>query len=266
MTFMDVRRPAVAGMFYPARPEELRRLITDWLHEAKKEGPVPKALIAPHAGYIYSGPIAASAYATLAPARSRIRRVVVAGPSHRVAFRGLALSGAQSFATPLGLVPVDSEAAAQLRDLPQVHVLDQAHALEHSLEVQLPFLQMILESFALIPLAVGDCEPEDVAEVYERLWGGPETLVVVSSDLSHYHPYKAARRLDEAAARAIEQLRPEDLDTEQACGRLPIAGLLLAAKRHGLKARTVDLRSSGDTAGPRDEVVGYGAFLFTEPA
>ena len=264
MSHPEIRRPAVAGMFYPADPDELRRMITEWLKDVKTDGPVPKAIIAPHAGYVYSGPIAASAYAHLLPARARIHRVILAGPSHRVAFRGLALSGARAFATPLGNVPVDAEAATELRILPQARVFDQAHALEHSLEVQIPFLQMVLDSFTLVPLAVGDAEPEEVAEVYETLWGGLETLIVVSSDLSHYHSYKDARRMDEAASKAIEQLHPEDLDPEQACGRLPIAGLLLAAQRHGLKGRTIDLRSSGDTAGPRDEVVGYGAYLFTE--
>lgn len=262
----EIRRPAVAGMFYPADPGELRSMIAGWLDEVKTRGPVPKALIAPHAGYIYSGPIAASAYAHLLPARRTIRRVILAGPSHRVAFRGLALSGARAFATPLGDVPVDPQAAAELRSLRQVRVIDPAHAREHSLEVQLPFLQMVLDDFQLVPLAVGDAEPAEIAEVYEALWGGPETLLVVSSDLSHYHAYKEARRMDEAASKAIEKLHPEDLDPEQACGRLPIAGLLLAAQRHGLKGRTIDLRSSGDTAGPRDEVVGYGAYLFTEPA
>jgi AmmeMemoRadiSam system protein B len=265
MSHPEIRRPAVAGMFYPADAGELRGMITHWLEDVKTRGPVPKAVIVPHAGYIYSGPIAASAYAHLLPARARIRRVVLAGPSHRVAFRGLALSGARAFASPLGDVPVDPHAAVELRALPQVRVMDPAHALEHSLEVQIPFLQVVLDSFSLIPLAVGDAEPEQIAEVYEALWGGPETLIVVSSDLSHYHSYKEARRMDEAASKAIEQLRPEELDPEQACGRLPIAGLLRAAQRHGLKARTIDLRSSGDTAGPRDEVVGYGAYLFTEP-
>ncbi|HRZ11719.1 MAG TPA: AmmeMemoRadiSam system protein B [Kiritimatiellia bacterium] len=265
MSAAGIRRPAVAGMFYPSAPAELRAMISGWLKAGESRGPVPKAIIAPHAGYIYSGPIAATAYARIQPARGRIRRVVLAGPSHRVAFRGLALSGARAFATPLGDVPVDPAAAAQLRALRQVRVIDPAHALEHSLEVQLPFLQMVLDDFQLVPIAVGDAEPEEVAEALDALWGGPETLIVVSSDLSHYHPYKEARRMDEAASRAIEQLHPEELDPEQACGRLPIAGLLLAAQRHGLKGQTIDLRSSGDTAGPRDEVVGYGAYVFTEP-
>lgn len=263
MNTTGIRRPAVAGMFYPSAAGELRAMISGWLQAVETAGPVPKALIAPHAGYIYSGPIAASAYARIQPARGRIRRVVLLGPSHRVAFRGLALSGARAFATPLGDVPVDAEAATPLAALRFVRVIDQAHAMEHSLEVQLPFLQMVLDDFKLVPLAVGDAEPEEVAEVLDALWGGPETLIVVSSDLSHYHPYKEARRLDEAASKAIEQLHPEELDPEQACGRLPIAGLLLAAQRHGLTVQTIDLRSSGDTAGPRDEVVGYGAYVFT---
>lgn len=265
MSTPAVRAPAVAGMFYPADPDELRQQITTWLRAVRISGPVPKAVIAPHAGYIYSGPIAASVYAHLQPARGTIRRVVLAGPSHRVPFRGIAVSGAERFLTPLGEIPVDRSAVSQITPMPQARILDQAHALEHSLEVQLPFLQVVLDQFTLVPLAVGDAEPADLAEIFETLWGGPETLIVVSSDLSHYHPYKTARRMDEATSRAIEELKPEDIDYEQACGRLPIAGLLLAARRHGLRARTVDLRNSGDTAGPRDEVVGYGGYVFTEP-
>lgn len=257
-----IRRPAVAGMFYPAEPEELRAMISGFVKEAKGAGPVPKAIIAPHAGYIYSGPIAASAYARLAPARGKIRRVVLLGPSHRVPFRGLASTSASSFVTPLGSIPIDREALAQIAELPQVQMLDAAHALEHSLEVQLPFLQEVLGEFKLVPLAVGEATAEQVSEVLEKLWGGPETLIVISSDLSHYNEYKVARKMDEATSRAIESLRPEDISYDQACGRIPVSGLLLAARKHGLKAKTVDLRSSGDTAGPRDEVVGYGAYLF----
>ncbi len=258
-----VRKPAVAGMFYPDDPEELREAVATYLHEARstEPGAVPKAIIAPHAGYVYSGPIAGSAYARIAPARDTIRRVVLLGPSHRVPLRGVAASGAESFLTPLGPVPLDREAVESIRDLPQVAVIDQAHAMEHSLEVQIPFLQEVLGDFRLVPLCVGDASAEEVAEVLDRLWGGPETLIVVSSDLSHYHDYKTARRMDEAAAKAIESLQPEGIDYEQACGRIPIAGLLVAAKKHGLKVETVDLRSSGDTAGPRDEVVGYGAWV-----
>lgn len=255
------RHPAVAGMFYPDDPAELRKVIGRFLAAVNSTGPVPKALIAPHAGYIYSGPVAASVYARLAPLRGTVSRVVLLGPAHRVGFRGLALSGADYFLTPFGQIAVDRTAAQTLGDLPQVRVHDAAHAEEHSLEVHLPFLQELLGDFRLVPIVVGDASPEDVAEVLERLWGGPETLIVVSSDLSHYHDYATAQKLDRATSQAIEGLRYEDIGYEDACGRTPVGGLLCYARRHGLKARTLDLRNSGDTAGPRDRVVGYGAYV-----
>lgn len=259
----DVRYPAVAGTFYPAEQSKLRAVIAELLaHPCGIDaGQVPKAIIAPHAGYIYSGPIAASAYASILPARGTIERVVLLGPAHRFGFRGIAAPGADSFATPLGEVPVDREALASIRDLPQVRVLDHAHAGEHSLEVHLPFLQEALGSFTIVPLVVGDAGPEEVAAVLERLWGGPETLVVVSSDLSHYLAHDAARVRDRATSRAIEDLRLEDIAEDDACGCHPLRGLLLVARRKGLSVRTIDLRSSGDTAGSRDQVVGYGAFV-----
>ena len=260
-----VRPPAVAGRFYPDDPVALRKLITDLLAEVPPAtGPAPKALIAPHAGYLYSGPIAASAYAQLIPARDQIKRVVLFGPSHYVAVNGLATTSAEGFATPLGIVPVDVEAVRQVRLLPQVSELDEAHAQEHSLEVQLPFLQCVLGDFTLVPLAVGDATPEEISQVLDALWDGPETRFVVSSDLSHYHDFPTARRLDRATAKAIEALKPAGIGEEGACGRMPIRGLLQSARRHGLHARTVDLRNSGDTAGPHDQVVGYGAFVFEE--
>ena len=223
----------------------------------------PKALIVPHAGYPYSGPIAASAYAPLAALRHRIRRVVLLGPTHRVAVVGLALPAATAFQTPLGTVPLDLEAMDILRPFPQVSVNSAAHALEHSLEVQLPFLQTVLETFLLVPLAVGMASPEAVAEVLEALWGGPETLLVVSSDLSHYLPYAQAQALDGSTCDRIVGLQLL-ASHEQACGATPVNGLLLAARRHGLKAQLLDLRNSGDTSGDRSSVVGYGAFAFTE--
>lgn len=258
----SVRHPAVAGLFYPDDPRELRWQVADFLAAVPAGGVVPKAIIAPHAGYVYSGPIAASAYARLQPARGRVTRVVLLGPAHRVGFRGLALSGADYFQTPLGRVMVDKEAIEKISRLPQVHVMDLAHAQEHSLEVHLPFLQEVLGEFSLVPLVVGDAEAGEVAEVIEALWGGPETLIVVSSDLSHYHDYKTAQRLDRATSQAIEQLRPEDIQYDSACGRNPVNGLLRAARQHGLKASTIDLRNSGDTAGSHDRVVGYGAYVF----
>lgn len=256
-----VRPPAVAGMFYPADATELQSQIHTFLRAAAPAGAPPKAVIAPHAGYIYSGPIAASAYARLKPLRDTVSRVVLLGPSHRVAFRGLAASSADAFRTPLGDIPLDSAALDSLRDLPQVHVIDQAHAQEHSLEVQLPFLQTVLRDFKLVPLVVGDATYAEVAEVLERLWGGPETLIVISSDLSHYHDYATARRMDKTTSQAIEDMQPERIDYEDACGRTPVGGLLTAARAHGLHAEIVDLRNSGDTAGPRDQVVGYGAYV-----
>jgi MEMO1 family protein len=257
-----IRTPVVAGSFYPATTRELRATITAYLKGAHAAGPIPKAIIAPHAGYIYSGPVAASAYAHLAAVRGTIRRVVLLGPAHRDACKGLAASSAEAFATPLGTVPVDRQALARVLALPQVQILNEAHALEHSLEVHLPFLQEVLGAVTLIPLVVGEATPEEVGEVLDVLWDGPETLIVISSDLSHYYDYDTARRLDQATSRAIEALRPQDIRSEQACGRNPINGLLYAARKHGLHARTVDLRNSGDTAGPRDEVVGYGAYVF----
>jgi MEMO1 family protein len=258
------RPPAVAGSFYPAEAGTLRAMIAAYLREASPSGPPPKAIIAPHAGYIYSGPVAASAYAHLATVRKTITRVVLLGPAHWVALRGLAASSAEAFATPLGVIPVDRQALDRTLVLPQVHPLDAAHSREHCLEVHLPFLQEVLGEFSLVPLVVGEVTAEEVGEVLDVLWGGSETLIIISSDLSHYYDYATAKRLDEAASRAIEALRPEDIRDEQACGRYPIRGLLYAARKHGLRARTVDLRNSGDTAGPRDEVVGYGAYIFTE--
>lgn len=257
-----VRHPAVAGMFYPAEPEKLQTTVKDYLSAADATGPVPKAIIAPHAGYVYSGPVAASAYARIVPGRDTITRVVLLGPAHRAPLWGLALPSVDSLATPLGKIPVDKDAVAKIAGLPQVQVMDEAHSQEHSLEVHLPFLQMVLESFGLVPLAVGEAKPDEVAELLEILWGGPETLIVISSDLSHYHDYETASRMDEATSRAIEQLRPQDIKYDQACGRNPVNGLLTVARKRGMSAKTIDLRNSGDTAGSRDQVVGYGAYVF----
>ena len=305
----QARHPAVAGLFYPADPRELRAMVAGFLASAAMQDKAPttpgtddsrdgggratpgavaeevesrratagmpeveqrreqlpeqrpKAIVVPHAGYIYSGPVAAAAYARLGPMRGRVTRVVLLGPSHRVGFDGLALTSADSYITPLGRVPIDAEAATKLADLPQVRVLDAAHAQEHSLEVHLPFLQEVLNEFSLVPLVVGEATPAEVGEVLERLWGGPETLIVISSDLSHYHDYATAQKRDRATSRAIEALRYEDIGYEDACGRNPVNGLLYVARQRGLHVRTVDLRNSGDTAGARDRVVGYGAYV-----
>jgi AmmeMemoRadiSam system protein B len=256
-------------MFYPDRARDLQAILSQVLADAAshaKAGPVPKAIIAPHAGYIYSGPIAATAYARLKPAADVITRVVLIGPSHRVPLRGLAVPSVEAFETPLGRIELDRAAIGQILELPQVREWDAPHAQEHSLEVHLPFLQMIFPHFSLIPLVAGDASPDEVAEVLERLWGGSETLIVVSSDLSHYLDYETARKLDWTTCRAIEELDAGAIGYHQACGRVPVAGLLRLARRRQLAAATLDLRNSGDTAGDRRQVVGYGAWMFTEPA
>jgi len=265
---VSLRPAAVAGMFYPAVAHELAAEVDDMLDRSAGGEFVagfPKALIVPHAGYVYSGGVAAEAYDRLRPARGVVRRVVLLGPCHRVPVRGLALPEAAAFDTPLGKVAVDREAVASLAAMPQVVVSSAVHAEEHALEVQLPFLRRVLGEFSLVPLAVGAATPAEVAEVIEELWGGEETLIVISSDLSHYHSYGEARAIDRATARAILDFS-SDIDHEQACGATPVAGLLLAAKRHGLNAELLDLRNSGDTAGGRGRVVGYGAFAFWDGA
>ncbi|PYM15167.1 MAG: AmmeMemoRadiSam system protein B [Verrucomicrobia bacterium] len=260
-----VRAPACAGRFYPANPSDLSRMVRSFIAAARvADEPAPKALIAPHAGYLYSGPVAASAYARFQPAHDLIKRVILVGPSHHAEFCGLAMSSADAFMTPLGLVPLDKEALAQIRSLPQVIVFDGAHDPEHCLEVQLPFLQTILDEFTLLPLLAGNASDEQIVEALAALWNGPETRIVVSSDLSHYQDYAAARMVDQTTAQDIETLRTGPWDENRACGFRPIRGLLHLARRRGLKPRCIDLRNSGDTAGPRDRVVGYGAFAFTE--
>lgn len=258
-----IRRSAVAGAFYPADASILRQTVAELSDTVVSDAELPKALIVPHAGYVYSGAVAGAAYARLRPHAETIRRVILLGPVHRVPVRGLALPDAESFATPLGEVPVDQDAVHRLLGMPQVVVNGAAHAPEHSLEVQLPFLQSVLHHFTLVPLAVGDASAEDVTEVLEILWGGPETLIVVSSDLSHYLPYAAAVRADRDTVERI--LRGDLLDSyEQACGALPIDGLLLAARRHGLTPRLLARCNSGDTAGERERVVGYASIEFLE--
>ncbi|MGQ0594907.1 MAG: AmmeMemoRadiSam system protein B [Gammaproteobacteria bacterium] len=259
----NIRLAAVAGHFYPDDPVELRQRVCEHLAAAAPlpDGQLPdrppRAIIAPHAGYLYSGPVAASAYTSLVPARTSVRRVVLLGPSHRVALKGLARSTAEFFRTPLGDVPLDE--SVQRLPLPGVTPSDRAHFAEHSIEVHLPFLQVVLERFTIVPLVVGEANADEVSEVIERLAAGPETLVVVSSDLSHYLDYESATRRDRETTLAIEARRT-DLAPEQACGSVPINGLLHYARRTRLTVTTLDLRNSGDTAGPRHQVVGYGAY------
>lgn len=256
------RQPAVAGQFYPDNPQVLESSVSDYLQSEQECTHPPKAIIVPHAGYVYSGPIAGSAYACLAPIKDTIKRVVILGPSHRVPLTGLGISSADRFITPLGAINIDQTSIEKIADLPQVQVRNDAHLLEHSLEVQLPFLQLALKQFDLVPVVVGDTSANEVADVLDLLWGGDETLIVISSDLSHYHDYNTAQILDNKTSRAIESLSHEDIHYENACGRNPVNGLLEIARRKKLHVTTLDLRNSGDTAGTKDQVVGYGAYLF----
>lgn len=256
---------AVAGMFYPADAATLAADVQGLLAKVavRSHALRPKALIAPHAGYIYSGAIAANAYSLLAPIADQIKRVILLGPAHRVAINGLALPGADAFDTPLGRVEVDLAAAQQIAHLSQVTLSPEAHAQEHSLEVHLPFLQTLLPDFKFLPLVVGRATPEQVAEVLETLWGGLETLILISSDLSHFLPYDNARQVDRATVNAIMNLQVP-ISHQQACGGTPVNGLMLVARQRGLTPHLLDVRNSGDTAGTRDRVVGYASFAFTE--
>lgn len=256
------RPPAVAGLFYPGNPEELRLMLADLLDKAEYSGPIPKALIIPHAGYIYSGITAARAYKTLEPIREQIRRVVLLGPAHRVYTRGLALSTADYFTTPLGDIEIERAGIDLIADLSQVITFDETHQQEHSLEVHLPFIQTLFRDCKVVPLVVGETSPQEVAEVLKRLWGGEETVIIVSSDLSHFHDYETARQIDQMTTSAIEQLQLEEISSQQACGCMPVRGLLQLARDMKLSVKTLDLCNSGDTAGSRDRVVGYGAYAF----
>lgn len=257
-----IRKPAVAGRFYSGSAGELSATVATLLNEAQdRDTPAPKALIVPHAGYIYSGPVAANAYARLQPYREQYQRVILLGPCHSTLAHGLALSSADVYRTPMGDVPLDKSAIAAL-DIPGVEVFDEAHRNEHSLEVHLPFLQAVLGDFSVVPIVVGVAAPKLVSQVLDALWGGPETLIVVSSDLSHYLNYDDAHAIDAVTCQAIEDCDAGWINHDMACGATPIGGLLIAAKRRGMKVTTLDLRNSADTAGDRDAVVGYGAWMF----
>jgi AmmeMemoRadiSam system protein B len=260
---MVVRPSAVAGQFYPRDADRLRKQVSDLLANiAMPIKNIPKALIVPHAGYVYSGATAAAAFATLRDGAQTIRRVVLIGPAHYVHVRGIAAPTVDAFETPLGRVPVDKSALNAIAGLPFVIQDDLAHAPEHALEVELPFLQTLLVSFQVVPLLVGDATPEEIAQMMLQLWESSGTLIVVSTDLSHYHNYETARRLDAATAAAIEHGDWASLGPHQACGSRAVAGLLLETGRRDLKIRRLSLCNSGDTAGARDRVVGYGAWMF----
>jgi AmmeMemoRadiSam system protein B len=265
---ISTRPTAVAGMFYPDAPERLRQEVARYLAEVRTvvaaHGRAPKAIVVPHAGFMYSGPIAAAAYGRLRSAAATIHRVVLIGPSHRVAFRGVAVPGTAAFASPLGSVMIDDAARREVCGHPAVVTSDRAHEAEHSLEVQLPFLQSVLDDFTLLPLVAGDAPAEEVAGILDRVWDGVETLIVVSTDLSHYHGYDEARALDAATSRRIVAMEG-GLDGANACGCVGLNGFLLTARRRGLLPSELDIRNSGDTSGDRGRVVGYGAFAFYEP-
>lgn len=257
---MIIRQPAVAGTFYPDSPTTLANLVKEMLSDARPRDFSPKVLVVPHAGFIYSGPVAASAYRLLHSMRKNIRRVALLGPSHRIPLQGMALPDCEAFATPLGNIPLDIEAMVELKQFSQVETVDEAHTCEHSLEVQCPFLQECLDDFKLIPIVVGDTSPIAVAEVIEYLWGEEETLIIISSDLSHYHTYEEACYRDNQTVKAIEQLSC-NLTGGQACGCYPLNGMLKVAQHRGMDVITLDVRNSGDTAGDKSRVVGYGAFV-----
>jgi AmmeMemoRadiSam system protein B len=256
-----VRPAAVAGLFYPSDPDELGAMVEALLTGVHAGHRLAKALIVPHAGYVYSGAVAGQAYGSLGPAARELRRVVLLGPSHHEWFRGLAVPTVEAFATPLGAMRVDAAAVRRLRELPAVVAADRPHAREHSLEVQLPFLQHLAPLAGIVPVVAGAATPAEVEAVIDALWGGADTLIVISSDLSHYHPYGAAQALDASTAQAILEGR-EDLSGEEACGCVLVNGLARAVRKRGLRAELLDLRNSGDTAGDRRRVVGYGAFGF----
>jgi AmmeMemoRadiSam system protein B len=263
---MRVRAPAVAGMFYSDKPQELAAAVKSYLAQAappalpNQSARPPKAVVAPHAGYIYSGPVAGSAYAALSARAAEVERVVLLGPSHRVGFAGVATSGASAFETPLGPVAVDRDAVTALVKAGLAREFEPAHENEHSLEVHLPFIKIVFPDARVVPLLAGDDDSDAVACALTEIWGGGETAVVISSDLSHYHDYATAQGLDAATAQAMERLAAGEIDHEQACGSTGINALLAIASHKGLACLTLDLRNSGDTAGPRNRVVGYGAF------
>jgi MEMO1 family protein len=259
----NIRAAAVAGQFYPGDAAELAQTVDKFLRAESTNLPCPKAIVAPHAGYVYSGSTAAKAYARVRNGADVISRVILLGPAHRVGFRGMALSGADFYSTPLGQVPIDKAAVERIRKLASVGNLDQAHAEEHSLEVHLPFLQRCLGKFSLVPIVVGQCQAEDVARVLDTLWGGAETLIVVSSDLSHQMPYPDAQSKDAKTSLKILN-RDTDIKGDQACGHNPLNGLLQLLRKKKLQIQELSVINSGDTAGNKDRVVGYGAYTVNE--
>ncbi len=264
-----IRPPAVAGLFYPDDAARLARYVQSALGEGMRVVPElgkVEAVIAPHAGYRFSGPIAARAFAALRQ-HGPVGRILLLGPAHTVPLRGIAAPSWDGFATPLGVVEVDAGLREALSTLPRVIVDDVPHAREHALEVELPFIQALYPGVPVLPLVVGEATPEEVARVIEVARGvDPDTAIVVSSDLSHYEPYAQARAHDAMTARRIAALDERHIGPHDACGARPLAGLLHEAKAHRWRPVLLDLRNSGDTAGDRERVVGYGAWAFVRQA
>lgn len=259
-TTQHIRQPAVAGYFYPQDPRELHDMVDSYLHREKSADEIPKAIVVPHAGYIYSGAIAGQAYSRFLNAAERIRTVVLLGPAHRVYLEGMALSEAEQFQTPLGRIQIDSVFRDSLLDRVEVVEMESAHEKEHSLEVHLPFLQLLFNDFSLLPIVVGQIDAATVSEILESIWGGDETLIIISSDLSHFHPYDIARKIDDETAMAIQSYNMEKIGPEQACGCMPLNGMLHLAKKKAMRIVNYELKNSGDTAGDKSRVVGYGAW------
>lgn len=258
---MKTKKPDVAGMFYPADKDELKEMIEDFLKTAKVGKQLTRAIIAPHAGYVYSGPIAASAYLSLYSSKNEIKNVIILSPSHHYSFEGVAIHSAESFSTPLGELEVTQILKEKIKVLPFVHEYDQAFEQEHALEVHLPFIQHILPLAKILPLVVGHSRPEDIEKIFELFWNDSSNAFVVSTDLSHFLPYMNAQKIDGLTSKQIENLLYQDLHHEQCCGYYPLRGLLKFAKEHKLKITNIDLRNSADTAGDKGRVVGYGSFI-----
>jgi len=260
------RQASVAGSFYPKNPAQLKKTLTNLFNANEDlnidfQTPV-KAIIAPHAGYIYSGPIAAKAYSLVSTCIKGKNKITIIGPSHFVPFNGIALSTAEFFETPLGKIKVDHHAYELINRIPEVIYLDEAHAREHSIEVHLPFIQYLKKDVRIIPLAVGQTSYQKVAKVLEKFCEEKDNLIIISSDLSHYHAYGYAQKYDLQTALKIENYKCSQLGPNEACGYLAIAGLLKMAKDRKYKIKRIDLCNSGDTSGSKDTVVGYGSWFF----
>ena len=258
---MKNKKADVAGLFYPAEPKELREMIEVFISNAKVAQNLTRAIIAPHAGYVYSGPIAGSAYRALYSSKETIKNVVIMSPSHNISFDGVATHSADSFSTPLGDLHVNKEIKETISNLPFVKELDNAFIREHALEVHLPFIQHTLPQAKIVPLIVGHTYPEEIQMLLETLWPDPTNAFVISSDLSHFLSYVQAQKIDSLTAKQIEKLLYKEIHHEQCCGFFPLRGLLKFAKEHGLKITALDLRNSADTAGDKGRVVGYGSFI-----